>query len=94
MLIDLNFLNTNSLNSLILIMSILKPAAILWPPPLISKPLCTAPIIVDPKSNPGIDLPEPFPVFLLTEMIIVGLLNFSFILAAIIPIIPSCQFSP
>ena len=42
-------------------------------------------------SKPTIDLADPFPIFLFKEINIVGLLYFSLILDATIPIIPSCQ---
>ena len=76
-LIDLNFLRTNSLNSSIFFISIVNPAAILCPPPATNNPAWTAPIITDPISNPYIDLADPLPRSDMTEIIIVGLLNFS-----------------
>ena len=45
-------------------------------------------------SNPTIDLAEALPILLSIEIIMTGLLNLSFNLAATIPIIPSCQFAP
>ena len=50
--------------------------------------------IAEPISKPATDLAEAFPTLSFIEMIIVGLLNLSLILEAIIPIIPSCQSSP
>ena len=55
---------------------------------------CNADNIASPISKPTIDLADAFPILLFKEIIIVGLLNLSFILDAIIPITPSCQSSP
>ena len=55
---------------------------------------CEAAIMTEPISKPTIDLAEPFPVLPSKEIIITGLLNFSFNLAATIPITPSCQSFP
>ena len=49
-------------------------------------------MITDPISNPTIDLAEALPILFSIDIIITGLLNLSFILAATIPITPSCQF--
>ena len=51
-------------------------------------------MIAEPMSNPTIDLADAFPILSSIEIIITGLLNLSFILAATIPITPSCQFFP
>jgi single-stranded-DNA-specific exonuclease len=53
-----------------------------------------AAIITAPISKPTIDLAEAFPISPSKEIIITGLLNLSFNLAATIPIIPSCQLDP
>ena len=45
-------------------------------------------------SNPTIDLADPLPMLLFKEINTVGLLYFSLILEATIPIMPSCQFLP
>ena len=47
-----------------------------------------------PISKPFTDLAEAFPILLKTDIIIVGLLNFSFSLDATIPIIPPCKLWP
>ena len=47
-------------------------------------------MIADPISKPTIDLAEALPISPFIEIIIVGLLNLSFNLAATMPIIPSC----
>ena len=64
------------------------------PPPFNNNLFCKADKIAVPISKPGIDLADAFPILLFSEMTIVGLLNLSFIREAIIPITPSCQFSP
>ena len=68
-----------------------KPPAILCPPPFINNFILKADKIIEPISKPTIDLADAFPILLVIEIIIVGLLNLSLILDAIIPIIPSCQ---
>ena len=47
-----------------------------------------------PISQPNIDLADPFPEFPFVEINTVGLLYFSLILEATMPIIPSCQLFP
>ena len=49
---------------------------------------------LDNEGKPIVDLADAFPILLLIEIIITGLLNLSFILEATIPITPSCQFFP
>ena len=53
-----------------------------------------AAIINEPISKPTIERADALPISSFKEIIIVGLLNLSFNLAATIPIIPSCQFEP
>ena len=93
-LIFLNLLKTNSLNFSIFLIFIEKPPAILCPPPFNKILFCVAAIITEPISKPTIDLAEAFPISPSIEIIITGLLNLSFSLAATIPIIPSCQLLP
>ena len=57
-------------------------------------PNCEALIICFPISKPETDLAEPLPNLLSKDINIVGLLYFSLILAATMPIIPSCQLFP
>ena len=45
-------------------------------------------------SNPTIDLADALPISPFIEIIITGLLNLSFNLAATMPMTPSCQFFP
>ena len=90
----LNFLNTKFLNFSKFSILIEKPPAILCPPPFNKIFSCVAAIIIDPISKPTIDLADALPIFPSKEIIITGLLNLSFNLAATIPIIPSCQFLP
>ena len=73
-------------------MSIEKPPAILCPPPFI-KLFCVAEIIAEPISKPTVDLAE-LSNFIIIDIIITGLLNFSFNLDATNSIIPSCQLAP
>ena len=90
----LNFLNTKSFSFSIFSALIVKPPAILCPPPFNNIFSWVAAIITAPISKPIIDLAEAFPIFPLKEIIITGLSNLSFSLAATIPIIPSCQLDP
>ena len=55
---------------------------------------CTALIIILPISKPKTDLADALPIPFSKEIIIVGLLNLSFNLDAIIPIIPPCHLCP
>ena len=72
---------------------ILRPAAYLCPPPFNKMPFSFAKIISEPKSILYKDLAEPVPSELFFEITITGLLNWSKILLATIPITPGCQFS-
>ena len=56
-------------------------------------PFSFAKIISEPKSILYKDLAEPVPSELFFEITITGLLNWSKILLATIPITPGCQFS-
>ena len=76
---DLNLDIKKFLSSSILFSSMLNPAAILWPPPLIRIPFCLAAKIARPISNPKTDRQEPFAILLLDEITMVGLKNLSFI---------------
>ena len=53
-----------------------------------------ADIITEPISKPITDLADALPISPVNEIIITGLLNFYFNLAATIPITPSCQLKP
>ena len=57
-------------------------------------PFCVAAIIKLPKSIPFTERPDPFAIPFFDEKTIQGLLNFCFILLAMIPITPSCQSWP
>ena len=52
----------NARNVLSLSAATVKPAAIAWPPPLISRPAWRAAITAGPRGNPAIERPEPLPI--------------------------------